>query len=47
MKYFLGLLGFGVFWMMKRENRKSRDNRYFPVQSASERVAGHPIVGAS
>lgn len=29
--------------------RESQDasNDYFPVQSASERVAGHPIVGVS
>lgn len=46
MKYLLGITGFLVLLFLRKKNT-GEDNRYFPVQSTSERVAGHPIVGAS
>lgn len=37
-----------LFRQAKNQNKTVRQaNRYFPVQSPSERVAGHPIVGVS
>ena len=48
MRVILGLFSLGLLFLMKREKRgDTRDNRYFPVQSDSERIAGHPIVGVS
>lgn len=41
-------------FMMKKSQRKKMDksveeqaNDYFPVQSPSERAAGHPLVGTA
>lgn len=47
--------GFGVCLMYSalglstrdKKETDARSNRYFPVQSDSERAAGHPIVGVS
>jgi hypothetical protein len=47
MKVFLGMLGLGYWLLRKKKAGTDRDNRYFPVQSSSERAAGHPIVGVS
>ena len=46
-----GLIGtcplYSALGISTRKDIKDRDNEYFPVQSVSERAAGHPIVGAS
>lgn len=47
MKILLGVFAFAGLWLLRRGKALDRDNRYFPVQSSSERAAGHPIVGAS
>lgn len=46
MRVIIGILGVLGFLIMKRKKRE-QDNRYFPVESSSEIVAGHPIVGVS
>jgi hypothetical protein len=40
----------GLYLVLGRRTRKNVDeqaNDYFPVQSTSERAAGHPLVGVS
>lgn len=46
MKILLGIAGL-VALFLTRKKGNDRDNRYFPVQSDSERIAGHPIVGVN
>lgn len=44
------LMGFGLYRVLTKDHQKKntkRNNDYFPVQSDSERAAGHPIVGVS
>lgn len=46
-----GLVGtcpvYSALGISTRRIGKDQDNEYFPVQSNSERAAGHPIVGVS
>ena len=48
MNLMLGLVVFyGVFGKRKQTEEDKQANEYFPVQSSSEVVAGHPIVGVA
>lgn len=48
MRLIIGLTGLALLFLSRRLNKDDiRNNHYFPVQSSSERVAGHPIVGVS
>jgi hypothetical protein len=47
MKIILGLFGVAGLFLLRKKKGRDQDNRYFPVQSTSERAAGHPIVGVS